>query len=260
MADGPMHSKKLWKKKNGSVIFRLGLIFFCLPDQTDCRKTPCEKSAVRGIKRRWPNMVKIMYIFDPNNFVMGQLHHSHPVPPNLVICMLAVIMETPERWRALPRRALFVSILAQKSSKDVKMSCRDAVPRRDPVPWRHVMSWRRTVTSRDVMSWCHMTSGVMTNWLCVIQPSETLEITFFNLATLTFDLWPWPSNSFEILSRSMPPPNFGSVCQTVQPWERWLTDRQTDTHTGPILYPWSLTREGKRLWRWPLRVFACMKS
>ncbi len=34
-------------------------------------------------------------------------------------------MKTPERWRALPRHAIFVSILAQKSSKDVKRSCRD---------------------------------------------------------------------------------------------------------------------------------------
>ncbi len=33
-------------------------------------------------------------------------------------------MKTPERWRALPRRALFASIFAQKSSK---MSRRRAV-------------------------------------------------------------------------------------------------------------------------------------
>ncbi len=32
----------------------------------------------------------------------------------------------------------------------------------------------------------------------------------------------------------------------VQPRERWLTDRQTDTHTRPNLYPWPLTPEGKR--------------
>ena len=59
-------------------------------------------------------------------------------------------MKTPERWRALPRHALLVSILTQKLSKDVK---------------------------------------------------------------------------------------------TVQPWERWQTNRHT--HTGPILYPRPLTREGK---------------
>ncbi len=61
-----------------------------------------------------------------------------------------------------------------------------------------------------------------------INLSETSEITFFNLVSLTFDLWPWPSNSSKILSSSMPPPNIGCVCQTVQPWERSQTDRHTD--------------------------------
>ena len=100
---------------------------------------------------------------------------------------------------------------------------------------RHaVTSWRRTITSHDVMTsycdvmWRHMTSGVMTN--CVIHPSETSKITFFNLATLTFDLWPWPLNLSEIISRSTPPPNFGSVCQMVQPWERSQTGTHTHTH------------------------------
>ena len=43
------------------------------------------------------------------------------------------VMKTPERWRALPWRALFVSIFAQKSSKDVNMSCCD-------VTWRHAVT------------------------------------------------------------------------------------------------------------------------
>ena len=46
------------------------------------------------------------------------------------------------------------------------------------------------------------------------------KITFFNLVTLTFDLWPWPSNSSEMLSSSTAPLNFRSVPQTVQPVER----------------------------------------
>ncbi len=37
------------------------------------------------------------------------------------------------------------------------------------------------------------------------------------------------TNLSEILSRSMPPPNFGSVCQKVHPWN--LTNRHTHTHT-----------------------------
>ncbi len=101
---------------------------------------------------------------------------------------------------------------------------------------------------RDV-TWHHMTSQLMscvfTKWICAIYTGHTgPKITFFNMATLTFDLWPWPSNSSKIFSRSMSLPIFGSVCQTIQPWERWITDRQTDTHTGPILYPRPLTREG----------------
>ncbi len=44
------------------------------------------------------------------------------------------IMKTPERWGALPRRALFASIFAQKSSKDVKKSRRYVTWRHDVVP------------------------------------------------------------------------------------------------------------------------------
>ena len=61
-----------------------------------------------------------------------------------------------------------------------------------------------------------------------------------------FDLWPWPLNSSKILSKAMSTPNFRSVAQTVQPWERWQTDTHTDTQTGPILYPRQLTQEGTR--------------
>ena len=51
------------------------------------------------------------------------------------------------------------------------------------------------------------------------------KITFFKPVTLTFDLWPWPLNLSEIPSRLVALPNFGSLRQTVQPWERWQTDR-----------------------------------
>ncbi len=60
-------------------------------------------------------------------------------------------MKTPERWRALPRRALFVSILAQKSSKDVKTSFFRTMTSHDVIQWRHVTSWC-DVTWRQV-SW-----------------------------------------------------------------------------------------------------------
>ncbi len=57
------------------------------------------------------------------------------------------------------------------------------------------------------------------------------EITFFDLVTLTFDLWPWPSNSFEILSKYTAVPNIGSVGPMVQSWERRQTHTRTHTHT-----------------------------
>ena len=55
---------------------------------------------------------------------------------------------------------------------------------------------------------------------------------FFYLATLSIDLWPWPSNSCEILSSSMYPPNFESLCQTIRPWEC------SQTHTDGTDFLW----------------------
>ncbi len=54
--------------------------------------------------------------------------------------MIWQVMKTSERWRALPRRALFVSILAQKSSKDVKTPCR-VMPSYHDVTWRLYVKW-----------------------------------------------------------------------------------------------------------------------
>ncbi len=71
------------------------------------------------------------------------------------------------------------------------------------------------------------------------------EITFFNLVTLSFDLWPWQSNLAKILLGHIPIPKIVFIRQTVQSWECWKTDRQTDTQTGPILLPRPLTREVK---------------
>ncbi len=141
-------------------------------------------------------------------------------------------MKTPERWRALPRRALFVSILGEKLSKDVKTSRRD-------VTWRH-----------DVLLWRHMTSDVMTKWLCAIYIGHTVKIsrkiTFFKMATLTHDLWPWPLNLSEILSKAMFLPNFRPVAQTVQAWERWQTDTHTHTQTdGTDFIPSTANAGGK---------------
>ncbi len=48
------------------------------------------------------------------------------------------------------------------------------------------------------------------------------------------NLWPRPSISFKILSRSAHAENSGYVCQTVQPWESWRT--HTHMHMGPVLW------------------------
>ncbi len=77
---------------------------------------------------------------------------------------------------------------------------------------RHVTSWRRAVTSRDVGCPTH---DVIWYEPAQVNLSENPKIMFFKLATLTFDLWPWPSNLSEILSRSIPPPNFESIRSTL---------------------------------------------
>ena len=73
------------------------------------------------------------------------------------------MMKMPERWRALPRRALFVSILAQKSSKGVKTS-----------QWCH-----------DVVSLRHMTTGDMTKLFCAIYIGHTIGRALTNWQTHT---------------------------------------------------------------------------
>ncbi len=153
-------------------------------------------------------------------------------------------MKTPERWRALPRRALFVSILARKSSTDVKTS-QDVMPwHHDAVPWRHdVVLWRH-----DVVLWRHMTSGVMKNWPCVIHPAETSKITVFQPGDL--DLGPM-TLTFEVI-RDIIKVNASTKFRDRMSngsAGRALTDEHTHTQThrrtGPIPYPQPLTREGK---------------
>ncbi len=69
----------------------------------------------------------------------------------------------------------------------------------------------------DVTPWCvtwrHMTSFVITKRLCPICTGHTTKPSTkpFKMATLTFDLRPWPSNLFEILSKAMSLPNLRSV-------------------------------------------------
>ncbi len=61
--------------------------------------------------------------------------------------------------------------------------------------------------------------------------------------TLTFDLWPWPSNLYKIWWSLMSVSNFRSVGPSVQSAECKQTHRQTDTRTLPKILPLLLTRE-----------------
>ncbi len=103
----------------------------------------------------------------------------------------------------------------------------------DVTPWRHAVTLNGPK--------CHG------KWMCTIlhrshhhrshHHHHTVEkFTFFNVPTLTIDLWPWTSNSSEGLSRSSLLPNFRSVRQTVHLWERWITDRHTHTHRPDRFY------------------------
>ena len=109
-------------------------------------------------------------------------------------------MKTPECWCALPRCALFVSILAWKTfdhSLHIHILTLLTYNVWLHVMWRHVTLWRYGMTSHDIVtSWCDIIWRPFGMTECTnINPSETLDITFLNLATLTFDLWPWPANS-----------------------------------------------------------------
>ncbi len=124
----------------------------------------------------------------------------------------------------LTQCALFVSILAQILSNDVKMS---------DTPWRH------------------MTSYVITKRLCAIYTGHTIKTSenhvFQNgdLDLWPMRLWPWPSNSSEILLKAISLPNFRSVAQAVQSWERWQTDTHTHTQSGTDSIPSTADAGGK---------------
>ncbi len=137
-------------------------------------------------------------------------------------------MKTPERWCALPRCALFVSILAQKSSQDVK-------------------------TLHDVVPWRHMTSGVMTKWLCGIYIGHTTRNKSENhvFQPSDFDLWRMTLTIKVIrdiikvnpCAKFRDPRSNGSA---VRELTNWQTHRHTDTQTdGTDFIPSTANAGGK---------------
>ncbi len=69
---------------------------------------------------------------DDTGFVVPRHRKTKPMTGDPVLVAANVnAMKTPERWRTLPRRALFVSILAQMPSNDVKTFLHHAVMSHD---------------------------------------------------------------------------------------------------------------------------------
>ncbi len=121
---------------------------------------------------------------------------------------------------ALPRALLF-SILAQRRQMTSCAQC--------DVTWR--LSYDMTKV----------------NFPQVNHASENPKFMFFNLATLTFDLWPWPSKSSEILSRSTLHQILGLY---VKRFSRKSAELQTDTHAhidGTDFIPSTADVGGKNL-------------
>ncbi len=91
----------------------------------------------------------------------------------------------------------------------------------DVMLWRHtVTSWYHTMTSHYIIMSRHRPAFCM----LALKPENHRHHVFW---PGELDLWPWPSNSSEILSRSIRVSNFVIVWQSVQLWEC----SQTDTHT-----------------------------
>ena len=161
----------------------------------------------------------------------------------MFICSITKQMKTPERWCALPRRALFVSILAQKSSKDVKTS--------HEVMKHAVMS--HDVRCHAVTSWRYTTSYDMTKWTCPGQPIWKAENHVFQPRDL--DLWPM-TMTFKLIQYIVKVNPSTEFCVRTfnRSAGRALTDTQTHTQThtqtGLIPYPRPLTREGKIKLQW----------
>ena len=163
---------------------------------------------------------------------------------------VSVIMKTPERWRALPRRpscqySCPIDLLTQTfhTLQQLIMTDRQKL---SSLLWRYVMTSRCDVMWRhDVRLWRHMMPYNMTKWNCEpSQPTWKSENNVFQPSDL--DIWPM-TLTFELIRdivKVNPSTKFW-VCTSNGSARRVLTDKHTHRCTGPILYPRPLTREGK---------------
>ncbi len=64
----------------------------------------------------------------------------------------------------------------------------------DVIQWHpDIMQWQHDVIWRHMTSWSYT---IDQDLISVHSNQKILEMMFFDLVTLTFDLWPWPANPF----------------------------------------------------------------
>ncbi len=114
-----------------------------------------------------------------------------------------------------------LKVIKRMSRCHAMMSCCDVMTSRCDVTLRHI-SWHNNSSLQSRQSHNKKSENHF-----FFQNGEELNFDKINW-TLNFDLWPWPPNSSEILSKAMSTPNFSSLAQMVQPWECWQTNTQTD--------------------------------
>ena len=98
----------------------------------------------------------------------------------------------------------------------------------------HVTLLRHTIPSYDVIA-LHHRPGFCIRSLTLQKPVKS------RLWPRDLDLWPWPLNLAEILSRSTQQVSCQYLEQFGSESADELTDTQTDENTGPILLPRPLT-------------------
>ena len=143
------------------------------------------------------------------------------------------VMKMSERWcpfHVVPSFSLFQT---KSPSNSHYASHHDVSGRRDVTPWRHV-TWRHTVSRLSysymaILILCHLNQYCNIFWPCDL------------------DLWPMTlliKLDLDILYIHLPAKIHVSMLNGLAP--RALNDRQTDTQTGPMLYPRQLTWQGMR--------------
>ncbi len=125
----------------------------------------------------------------------------------------------------------------------------DVMSKHDATPRCHGMVSRRVTSRHDVTTWCHAVTSHCGNAIMSMYTRHPVkEAKNYVFQDGDLDLWPMTLTSELVrdMVKVNPSTKFwvrmfnGSVA-------RALTDRHTDTQTGPILYPRPLMREGIKI-------------